>query len=395
MGINKWVQERCYTVLSRRWGMGACVAVAVAALNLALLALSLPFLLSHRGGKVDSFYPAFPCGAPVDIVYTWVNGSDPLHIQLLQEYKQRAIIAKSNLSAINASQGLPSDVAGQSRFVDNEELRYSLRSVEKFAPWVNHIYLVTNGQIPYWLDLNNPKLSLVTHEEIFLNQSHLPTFSSPAIEAHLHRIPHLAPDFIYLNDDVMFGAPIWPSTFTSEADGQRVFLAWPVPPCAEGCSATWLGDGYCDRSCNVSACEYDGGDCLNTTQTVPSWWATNTKTDDRYSKYCTRSCPDSWVGDTFCDKMCNVADCGFDGGDCGVDSIFSTMMGWSARNSQTYIVPDETLAVYFNLSTPSGSVNFSVTEGNHNNPVLVRTAVITKKYGVMVVLFNKNQTRDN
>ena len=56
------------------------------------------------------------------------------------------------------------DDIGANRFEDNEELRYSLRSVETHAPWVRHIYLVTNGQIPSWLNLDNPRLTIVTHE---------------------------------------------------------------------------------------------------------------------------------------------------------------------------------------------------------------------------------------
>ncbi|KAH3897576.1 hypothetical protein DPMN_021764 [Dreissena polymorpha] len=51
-----------------------------------------------------------------------------------------------------------------SRFEDNEELRYSLRSLERFAPWVRHVFIVTNGQLPYWLNLENPHVSIVTHE---------------------------------------------------------------------------------------------------------------------------------------------------------------------------------------------------------------------------------------
>ncbi len=46
---------------------------------------------------------------------------------------------------------------------------------------------VTNGQIPYWLNLDHPRLTLVTHQEIFEDQNDLPTFSSPAIEANLYR----------------------------------------------------------------------------------------------------------------------------------------------------------------------------------------------------------------
>lgn len=80
------------------------------------------------------------------------------------------------------------DESAAHRYADNDELRFSIRSVEKFAPWVRNIYLVTNGQVPSWLDLTHPKVHLVTHENIFPNRSHLPTFSSPAIETHLHRI---------------------------------------------------------------------------------------------------------------------------------------------------------------------------------------------------------------
>lgn len=31
----------------------------------------------------------------------------------------------------------------------------------------------------------------------------------------------------------------------------------------------------------------------------------------------------SWIGDQFCDKGCNVSACGFDAGDCSLESIFS------------------------------------------------------------------------
>uniref|UniRef100_H2Z4G7 LNR domain-containing protein n=1 Tax=Ciona savignyi TaxID=51511 RepID=H2Z4G7_CIOSA len=153
------------------------------------------------------------------------------------------------------------DVISRSRFEDNEELRYSLRSVVKYAPWVRHIYIVTNGQIPYWLNMDAPRISVITHDEIFVNKSHLPTFSSPAIEAHLHRIPGLADKFIYLNDDVMFGKEVWPDDFYTHADGYKVYLAWSVPNCAEGCAPSWITDGYCDAACNVSECDWDGGDC--------------------------------------------------------------------------------------------------------------------------------------
>ena len=61
-----------------------------------------------------------------------------------------------------------------------------------------------------------------TQQDIFLNQSHLPTYSSPAIESHIHRIPGLSKNFLYLNDDVMFGDKVWPEDFYTLRGGQKV-----------------------------------------------------------------------------------------------------------------------------------------------------------------------------
>ncbi len=81
---------------------------------------------------------------------------------------------------------------------------------------------MTNGQIPAWLNLDNPRVTLVSHEEIFQDPSHLPTYSSPAIESHLHHIPGLSKKFIYMNDDVMFGDKVWPEDFYTPQRGQKV-----------------------------------------------------------------------------------------------------------------------------------------------------------------------------
>lgn len=109
---------------------------------------------------------------PIDAVYTWVNGSDPEFLRELHKYTD------SSEANVNAA---------ISRFSDKDELRYSLRSLEIYAPWIRHVYIVTNGQIPSWLDMDNPRVTLVTHQDLFPNKSHLPTFSSPAIESHIHR----------------------------------------------------------------------------------------------------------------------------------------------------------------------------------------------------------------
>jgi UDP-N-acetylglucosamine-lysosomal-enzyme len=280
-----------------------------------------------------------------------------------------------------------------------------MRSIWKYAPWVRRVYLVTNGQIPSWLNIQHPRLHLVTHASIFPNSSHLPTFSSPSIETHLHRIPGLSKHFIYLNDDVMFGNELHPSDFYTQGAGQKVYLSWPVPDCAEGCPSAWIGDGYCDASCNNTLCDFDGGDCLNATANTRggNWWWNNNQSGGKFDKYCAPGCPDSWIGDKYCDRACRHADCAMDGGDCGVEAVYNNLVGFSVeQNSSSIEVPLEVnatsgskmiAAVYFNLTRLLNNADAEITEASYDNQQLVRTAVISKGNQVLMVSFNRNVTR--
>ncbi|KAH3745406.1 N-acetylglucosamine-1-phosphotransferase subunits alpha/beta [Pelomyxa schiedti] len=77
-----------------------------------------------------------------------------------------------------------------------------MRSVEAFLPWVRNIVVVTDGQVPIWLNLSAPNLRLITHSQIFPSTHYLPTFNSKAIEANLYNIPEISPCFLYCNDDM-------------------------------------------------------------------------------------------------------------------------------------------------------------------------------------------------
>ena len=138
----------------------------------------------------------------VDVVYTWVDAQDP--------------IFSSDIQFFHRPSG---EQNGVTRYRNNDELRYSLRSVAMFAPWVRNIYIVTNGQCPAWLNTNHPQIHLIHHREIFLWLDHLPTFNSQAIECHLHRIPGLSEQFIYFNDDNFMGCPAKVEDFFSD-DGK-------------------------------------------------------------------------------------------------------------------------------------------------------------------------------
>ncbi|MHA1550090.1 MAG: hypothetical protein ACTSXV_01390, partial [Alphaproteobacteria bacterium] len=88
-----------------------------------------------------------------------------------------------------------------------DELKYSLRSIDLFLPWVRKIFIVTDNQTPKWLK-NHPKIQIVDHKDIFPKDAKLPSFNSMAIELCLPNIKDLGEYFIYLNDDIFFGRPV-------------------------------------------------------------------------------------------------------------------------------------------------------------------------------------------
>ncbi|MFD7500491.1 stealth family protein [Streptomyces sp. NPDC059850] len=139
---------------------------------------------------------------PIDVVYTWVDGSDP------QWQQRRTAVTNKEETA-----GYHAQAANAARYTNRDELRYSLRSLHLYAPWVRHIYIVTDRQVPAWLALDHPGITVVDHRDIFDDPSLLPTFNSHAIETRLHHIKGLAEHFLYFNDDVFLGSPVTPQDF--------------------------------------------------------------------------------------------------------------------------------------------------------------------------------------
>lgn len=129
----------------------------------------------------------------IDLVYLWVDGNDPAW-----QAKRNAFI------------GIPQDNSPlncKGRYANNDELKYSLRSVEMYAPWIRKIFIVTDNQIPEWLDTSNSKVKIVDHKEIMPVES-LPCFNSSLIEHFLYRIPGLAEHFLLANDDTFINKPV-------------------------------------------------------------------------------------------------------------------------------------------------------------------------------------------
>lgn len=158
---------------------------------------------------------------PIDIVYTWVDGSDPAWLARKNTYSAAfsddAAAAELNSSAVHLS-----------RYVSRDELRYSMRSVAMYASWVRRIYLVTDQQVPSWLDTTHPKIQVVDHKEIFGDTAALPVFNSHAIESQLHHIEGLSERYLYLNDDVFFGRTVHPELFFYGNGISKFFLSKSV-----------------------------------------------------------------------------------------------------------------------------------------------------------------------
>ena len=129
---------------------------------------------------------------PIDVVYTWAG--------------------EQNTS--------------NARLANNNELKYSLRSVMKYAPWVNKIYILMNPpkKKPSWFNNKySDKIILVDHYDTFKNKNHLPSTNSNAIETTMVNIPGLSEHFIYFNDDVYLGNYVSYLDFFNK-DGSKIIV---------------------------------------------------------------------------------------------------------------------------------------------------------------------------
>lgn len=174
---------------------------------------------SRAGHVVDvgSLPHIFDVNEAIDVVYTWVDGSDP-----------RWLAGKQ--AALKRQRSIPDDdnASNEARFRSHDELKYSLRSLAIYAPWVRKIHIVTAGQRPDWLNVDHPKLHVVDHREIFADPSALPVFNSHAIESRLHHVPDLAERYIYFNDDVFLGRPATKDLFFHGNGLAKFFMSTAV-----------------------------------------------------------------------------------------------------------------------------------------------------------------------
>ena len=156
----------------------------------------------HTWRTIEPMFDRTSSGVPfdIDLVFSWVDGTD-LEFQRARARQMQSYVV-----------GEGDD--HEARFRQLDELRYALRSVHLFAPWIRRIFVVTDSPRPHWL-ADHPKVTIVRSEEFFADPSVLPTHNSQAVESQLQHIPGISEHFIYSNDDMFFGRPVSPDMFFS------------------------------------------------------------------------------------------------------------------------------------------------------------------------------------
>ncbi len=136
----------------------------------------------------------------VDLVYLRVNMDD-----LKRKNKKN-----KHLEGLQRSDDFSWDI----RYHSFNELKFSLRSVDNYAPWIRNIYIITDNQIPDWLDTRSNKIHIIDHKEL-IPSNYLPLFNTNALEAFIPNIKGLSERFLYSNDDTMFWSKVTRSDFFS------------------------------------------------------------------------------------------------------------------------------------------------------------------------------------
>ena len=165
----------------------------------------------------------------------------------MKEYIKSVVYHKYRTKAPNNDQL-------QADFKPNfDKLKYALRSIEKFAPWIRKIWIV--GEKPSWISTENSNITVVPHEE-FMFWDDLPTFNHHALENSLHKISGLSENFIYLDDSFIFANQTCPSHFITKKEGYKFFIEGVEElgledSCPSSCLEDSFSDDRCDEVCNT------------------------------------------------------------------------------------------------------------------------------------------------
>ncbi len=143
---------------------------------------------------------------PIDFVIPWVDGADPVHSA------KRAAFSSQEYAV--AARDIEQSI-GDQRFIEDDELKFCLRSIVNHAPWYRKIWLITDQQMPHFLDpdrLQRDRIEVVDHSALFTQQEALlPVFNTRSILTNVDRLDELSDVFVIGNDDTFWAAETTPS----------------------------------------------------------------------------------------------------------------------------------------------------------------------------------------
>ena len=159
---------------------------------------------------------------PIDAVLPWVDGDDPVLAAKRARYAGRGVLTNN-------------EIGGPARYTSLGEIRWTVASMLRFAPFLRKIFIVTDGQDP---DLGGmlrehfpdrvDDVVVVDHSVIYRGwEDYLPSFNSNSIDTLIWNIPDLSEHYLYTNDDVMLVRPTTVEDFFR--DGKVVCYAHRYP----------------------------------------------------------------------------------------------------------------------------------------------------------------------
>ncbi len=158
---------------------------------------------------------------PIDAVILWVDGDDP-------EWKAKCDSARGGNALTRRN-----DIGGELRFRQMREIDWCVASINKFAPFIRKIFVITDNQNPHlentvgkWFE-NPIPVEIVDHKVIFRGyEKYLPVFQCRALELMMHRIPDLSEHFVYFNDDFLLSNHIKVEDWFSKDGGIVEYGNW-------------------------------------------------------------------------------------------------------------------------------------------------------------------------
>lgn len=148
---------------------------------------------------------------PIDFIFPYVDNTQDQWRKTFKEF------------CITTNRENRLDTIDNERYDNFNLLKYLLRSIDKFMPWVNNLFIIVQDktQVPDWV--NKDSIQIIEHKD-FIPEQFLPTYNSTTIEMFLGKIPNLSDHFIYSNDDLFITQPLQPEDFFTDDGKPKIKL---------------------------------------------------------------------------------------------------------------------------------------------------------------------------